>query len=224
MNSKGKTIKPFIYRPPKGPLDIVHKDDDLIIVDKPSGLLSVPGKSKNHKDCLESRLRKRFPEILLVHRLDHPTSGIMVFARNSHAQRHLGLQFEKRQMQKTYVARVQGHINGKSGHINLPLICDWPNRPKQMVCYENGKSSQTDWEVLSIEDISTRLALYPKTGRSHQLRVHCLAIGHPILGDNFYGNDESRSAADRLQLHALSITLRHPVGGKWNTYSAPCPF
>lgn len=195
-----------------------------MIVDKPSGLLSVPGKAEEHKDCLETRLRDLYPELRLVHRLDHPTSGVMVFARNPAAQRHLGLQFEKRFVQKTYIARVKGQVTGTSGHINLPLICDWPNRPKQMVSFETGKSAQTDWELLSREENASRLTLYPRTGRSHQLRVHCLAIGHPILGDSFYGGAENINAADRLQLHAKTIRFRHPSGGAWREYSVPCPF
>ncbi len=166
-------------------------------------------------------MRRTYPEILLVHRLDHPTSGLMVFARNAKAQRHLGLQFEKRQLKKSYIARVNGRVAGDTGHINLPLICDWPNRPRQIVCFDNGKSSQTDWEVIERETKATRLCLYPKTGRSHQLRVHCLAIGHPILGDRFYGDE---NAANRLQLHAATLEFRHPTGGAWNHYSSPCPF
>ncbi len=217
-------IKPFIYKPPSTPLDILHKDDDLILVNKPSGLLSVPGKAKEHHDCLEHRLRAEYPEILLIHRLDHPTSGVMIFARNAQAQRHLGKQFEKRQTSKTYIARVWGNVEGDSGHINLPLISDWPNRPKQMVCFERGKSSQTNWEVLKREEKTTRLTLYPKTGRSHQLRVHCLALGHPILGDSFYAHDEALQASPRLQLHAQSLKFRHPSGGEWTEIISPCPF
>ncbi len=195
-----------------------------MLVDKPSGLLSVPGKSPEHADCLERRMRDLFPEIRLVHRLDHPTSGLMIFARNAQAQRHLGLQFEKRQLKKSYIARVSGRVEGHSGHINLPLICDWPNRPLQMVCFDNGKSAQTDWEVLERKAHATRLCLYPKTGRSHQLRVHCLAIGHPILGDSFYGGERNQAAAERLQLHAATLEFRHPNGGVWSRHSSPCPF
>lgn len=216
--------RPFVYEPPATPLDIVYKDEDLILVDKPSGLLSVPGKAEVHKDCLETRLRDIFQDLLLVHRLDLPTSGIMIFARNAHAQRHLGLQFEKRQIKKTYTATVWGQVIGNSGHINLPLICDWPNRPRQMVCFERGKQAQTDWEVESRETASTRLKLFPKTGRSHQLRVHCQALGHPILGDRFYAPDKALEAAPRLQLHALSISFRHPQGGRSMNLGVPCPF
>jgi len=203
---------------------LVHVDDDIILANKPSGLLSVPGKAEEHKDCLETRLRAEFPEVLLVHRLDHPTSGLMIFARHKNAQRHLGLQFEKRQLSKTYIARVWGRVMGESGHINLPLICDWPNRPKQMVCFENGKSAQTDWTVLERDDQYTRLSLHPKTGRSHQLRVHCVAMGHPILGDSFYSDGKAREAAARLQLHAETLKFRHPNGGDWTELTCPVPF
>ena len=216
--------RPLIYAPPGDPLDIIYQDDDLILVNKPAGLLSVPGKADDHKDSLETRVKTAIPKALLVHRLDMATSGLMVFAANPNAQRHLGLQFEKRYIQKQYIARVDGLMRGESGHINLPLLTDWPNRPRQKVDFETGKSAQTDWEVLEREPRSTRIALYPKTGRSHQLRVHMLAIGHVILGDQLYAEDKAFKAATRLQLHAKRLTLRHPAGGEWMTFEAPCPF
>ena len=148
----------------------------------------------------------------------------MIFARNAKAQRHLGLQFEKRQVQKTYIARVWGRVGEPAGHIDLPLITDWPNRPRQMVDFERGKPAQTDWEIKERENDATRLRLRPKTGRSHQLRVHCLAIGHPILGDSFYAHDAAYNAASRLQLHAETIAFRHPTGGEPVTFKVPCPF
>jgi len=190
----------FTYDPPNDPLTILHIDDDLIVVDKPAGLLSVPG--RDLPDCLETRLRQDHPETLLVHRLDMATSGVMIFARNKAAQRHLGLQFERRHTQKTYIAEVHGQPKGKTGRINLPLIADWPNRPRQMVSFEHGKPSITDWEIISTDKTITRLALHPVTGRSHQLRVHCWAMGHPILGDRIYAIDKIFEAAPRLQLHA----------------------
>ena len=216
--------KPFQYAPPSGELDVIFEDEHVLLANKPSGLLSVPGKAEDHKDCLETRLRHVYPELRLVHRLDLPTSGIMIFARNHHAQRHLGLQFEKRQIRKNYIAQVSGSVQGITGHINLPLICDWPNRPIQKVCFETGKPSQTDWEVESRCSDSTRLRLYPRTGRSHQLRVHAMAIGHPILGDNFYADDRAFNAAPRLLLHAHSLSFRHPEGGRGMSLSVPCPF
>ncbi|MGJ8563258.1 MAG: pseudouridine synthase [Alphaproteobacteria bacterium] len=202
----------------------MHEDENLIVVDKPSGLLSVPGKAGHHKDSLESRLRAYNSEVLLIHRLDMATSGVMVFAKTAHAQRHIGLQFEKRYTEKSYIARVAGSVRGVTGHINLPLMTDWPNRPRQEVNFDIGKSAQTDWEVLAQDGKSTRIALYPKTGRSHQLRVHMLEMGHPILGDRLYAPDAIFEAANRLQLHAEILKLRHPVGGEWMTFTAPCPF
>jgi tRNA pseudouridine32 synthase/23S rRNA pseudouridine746 synthase len=212
----------FTYLPPQDPAAYIYTDDDLIIVDKPSGLLSVPGKTE--PDCLEARIRKDYPESLTVHRLDMATSGVMVFARNAKAQRHLGLQFEKRMTEKLYIARVSGRPEKNKGAIDLPLITDWPNRPKQMVCHERGKASVTDWKVLEREDKAARLALYPRTGRSHQLRVHMLAIGHPILGDRLYAPDDAFNAAPRLQLHAHKLRLRKPTGGEWIEFEAACPF
>ncbi len=214
---------PFVYAPPDAPLDIVHEDHELILVNKPAGLLSVPGKGEHLADCLIARLQVPFPEALLVHRLDMDTSGVMVFARTPAAQRHLGLQFEKRQMKKTYVARVWGEVAEKQGHIDLPLIVDWPNRPLQHVNFETGKPAQTDWRRLRIEDGTTRMRLFPKTGRSHQLRVHMREIGHPILGDPFYATGEALNFP-RLMLHAESLKLRHPDGGKGMTFRAKVPF
>jgi len=212
----------FIYDPPQEPLTYLYTDDDLIIVEKPSGLLSVPGKTE--PDCLEARIRTDYPESLTIHRLDMATSGVMVFARNANAQRHIGLQFEKRLTEKAYIARVWGHIEQESGDINLPLITDWPNRPRQMVCHERGKPSLTNWVALERGNDATRLALYPKTGRSHQLRVHMLAIGHPILGDRLYADEAAFSAAPRLLLHAHKLKLRKPTGGEWAEFESTCPF
>ena len=203
---------------------LLHSDGQVLILDKPSGLLSVPAKPPGPADCLEARVRSAYPEALLVHRLDRDTSGVMVFARTRLAQRHLNWQFERRQMAKTYVARVWGDVDGDAGRIDLPLICDWPNRPKQMVCHERGKPSVTDWRVLEREGRATRLELTPLTGRSHQLRVHLLAIGHPILGDGFYAEGEALTGAERLQLHASELGFRHPDGGEHVAFNSPVPF
>lgn len=214
----------FNYMPPDTPLDIIHADHELLLVNKPAGLLSVPGKGPHLADCLSARLQAAFPEVLLVHRLDTDTSGVMVFARTPHAQRHLGLQFEKRHTKKAYVARVWGEVADKEGHIDLPLIVDWPNRPLQHVNYETGKPAQTDWRRMRIEDDGTsRVRLYPHTGRTHQLRVHMLEIGHPILGDPFYAQGPVRDYP-RMMLHAESLKLRHPDGGKGMLFRAPVPF
>ncbi|MGV6848241.1 MAG: RluA family pseudouridine synthase [Marinibacterium sp.] len=211
------------YAPPDTPLAILHDDHELLIVDKPAGLLSVPGKGAHLADCLLTRLQAAFPEALLVHRLDRDTSGVMVFARSPHAQRHLGLQFEKRHVRKTYLARVAGRLEPRTGTIDLPLIVDWPNRPKQKVCHETGKAALTDWRVFRHEPEATRVRLMPRTGRSHQLRVHMQALGHPILGDPFYA-DPVAHAAPRLMLHAEDLRIKHPDGGKSMTFRASPPF
>lgn len=211
------------YNPPSDPLDIIHADHELISVNKPSGLLSVPGKGEHLADCLIARVQAAFPGALLVHRLDRDTSGVMIFAATPHAQRHLGLQFEKRQTKKAYIARVFGRLEPKTGTVDLPLIVDWPNRPLQMVCHETGKEAQTDWKVLKATDEESRVRLFPKTGRSHQLRVHMLALGNPILGDPFYASGEAL-AHSRLMLHAEELRLRHPDGGKGMRFFAKAPF
>jgi len=212
----------FIYDPPSGNIEIIHQGEDYLIINKPAGLLSVPGKA--HPDCVQSRLLAQFPNSLTVHRLDMATSGLMIFALSPHAQRHLGLQFEKRQIEKTYIARVDGHVTDDSGEIDLPLIADWPNRPRQMVSHEHGKPAQTKWDVMDREDGFTRMKLSPKTGRSHQLRVHMFALGHPILGDMIYAEDRIFNAAPRLQLHASSVSFREPTGGKPVKYEVNCEF
>ena len=225
MSTEFAPPPPFIYAPPADDdLQVVHEDAHLLAVVKQAGLLSVPGKSAAHADCLESRVRARFADARTVHRLDMDTSGIMVFARSAAAHRHLGLQFERRHLKKTYIARIWGAPNEDAGEIDLPLRCDWPNRPRQMVCFDHGKPALTRWRVLAREEGATRLLLQPETGRSHQLRVHCLALGHPIVGDRFYATGPARVAADRLQLHAEMLALRHPEGGAWIEFKALCPF
>ncbi|SFH00328.1 RluA family pseudouridine synthase [Sulfitobacter dubius] len=211
------------YNPPQDPLVILHEDAEVLLVDKPSGLLSVPGKGEHLADCLIARVQAVFPEALLVHRLDRDTSGVMIFAMTPHAQRHLGLQFEKRMTRKTYVARVWGVPEEKSGTVHLPLIVDWPNRPLQKVCHETGKPAQTDWKMLKTDGETSRMRLFPKTGRSHQLRVHMLALGHPILGDPFYATGPARDFP-RLMLHSEELRFNHPQGGTSTKVRAKAPF
>ena len=211
------------YDPPDDPLSVIHEDHEVLVVGKPHGLLSVPGKGAHLSDCLLSRVQAAYPHALLVHRLDRDTSGVMVFALTPHAQRHLGLQFEKRQVRKTYVARVAGAVEDKTGAIDLPLIVDWPNRPKQKVDHETGRPALTEWRRLKVSDGESRLRLFPKTGRSHQLRVHCLAMGHPILGDPFYATGPARDHP-RLMLHSENLRFRHPDGGKAMSFSLKTPF
>lgn len=211
------------YNPPNDPLVVLHEDAHIVVVDKPAGLLSVPGKGEHLADCLLARVQAVFPDALLVHRLDRDTSGVMIFALTPHAQRHLGLQFEKRQTRKTYVARVFGHLMEKTGTVDLPLIVDWPNRPRQMVDHENGKEAITDWRVQRVEGDTTRVKLFPRTGRSHQLRVHMLALGHPILGDPLYASGAALEAP-RMMLHAEELRIRHPEGGKGMGFRAKVGF
>lgn len=214
----------FTYAPPDEPVRVIHEDHHIVVVDKPAGLLSVPGKGEHLADCMIARLARIYPEVLLVHRLDLDTSGVMVFALTRHAQRTLGGQFEARQTRKVYLARLWGHLEPKEGRVDLPLCVDWPNRPRQHVDPVNGRPAQTDWRVLRHDpDGTTRVRLMPVTGRSHQLRVHMLALGHPILGDPLYAEGPARDFP-RLMLHAESLRLRHPESGKGMTFSAPAPF
>lgn len=212
----------FVYQPTSEQPRLIHDDDQILVVDKPAGLLSVPGRGEDRADCLISRLRVAFPTVLLVHRLDLDTSGIMVFALTPHAQRHLSMQFEKRQTKKSYVARVWGRLEPATGTVDQPLMVDWPNRPRQMI-HPDGRPAQTDWRVIRASDGETRVRLSPVTGRSHQLRVHMLHLGHPILGDPLYA---SGAAADypRLMLHAETLRLRHPDSNVTLSFSAPAPF
>lgn len=216
--------KPLIYNPPLDPIEIIYQDEALIIISKPSGLLSVPGKLEIHHDCLLSRLEKDIPDIKLIHRLDMDTSGLMVFGLNPEAQRHLGLQFERRHVEKEYKARVWGQVAEAEGEINLPLRCDWPNRPKQMVDFDLGKSAQTAWEREHAFESYSDMILKPKTGRSHQLRVHMLELGHPILGDNLYASGNAHNAANRLCLHASFLSFYHPNGGDRVEFECPINF
>jgi tRNA pseudouridine32 synthase / 23S rRNA pseudouridine746 synthase len=211
------------YAPPNTPLRVLHADHAILLLDKPAGLLSVPGKGEHLADCLLRRAQGAFPEALLVHRLDRDTSGVMVFALSPAAQRHLGLQFENRMVRKIYVAEVWGRVEAATGLVDLPLAVDWPNRPRQKVDPEAGREAITEWRVVRRSDRATRLRLMPKTGRSHQLRVHMAEIEHPILGDPLYATGPARDSP-RLMLHAESLRLRHPDGGKSLTFSAPCPF
>ncbi len=213
----------FHYAPPQGLAAPIHADDDLLAFDKPEGLLTVPGRDPERADSLESRVKAAWPGALLVHRLDMATSGVIVFARNRRAQRHLGLQFERRIARKTYLARVDGAPDRDAGVVDLPIASDWDRRPLQKICRETGRPSRTRWRVLLRDDGASLLALRPYTGRSHQLRLHLAEIGLPILGDPFYAPERAQAAAPRLMLHAARLSLRHPAGGGWIALNAPCP-
>lgn len=212
------------YRPPEFGPDILYSDGCFIIVDKSAGLLSVPGRGPEKADCVVSRLQSDVGEVYTVHRLDMATSGVMVFARTKEAQRNLSMQFEKRLCQKTYIAHVWGVPSAGTGTVDLPLIVDWPNRPRQKVDHETGKQSLTEYEVLRETMTGAEVRLTPITGRSHQLRVHLSEIGHPILGDRLYAHDEARRAAPRLHLHAESLSFDHPETGERVSFSCLCPF
>ncbi|MBI1261053.1 MAG: RNA pseudouridine synthase [Rhizobiales bacterium] len=219
------TAPAFHYEPPTDPwLTLIHEDRDFLVFDKPSGLLCVAGKPAEHADCLEARVQARFPEARIVHRLDRATSGLLLMARTPESHRHLGLQFERRHVHKTYIARVWGDVQGEDGLIDLPLATDPENRPRQCVDHAKGRPSQTEWRVMAREADATRLRLTPRTGRSHQLRVHMLSLGHPILGDHFYAHPLARNAASRLQLHAAELSFFHPTGGARQYFTSPCPF
>jgi len=213
------------YTPPLTPfLPIVFADDQMLIIDKPSGLLSVPGKGKDKADCVASRAVSLYHDALIVHRLDMATSGLMVLGRGASAQAKLSEQFAMRKTAKTYVAQVWGEMASDEGEVDLPLITDWPNRPKQMVCFERGKPALTRYRVLARGKGVSRVELSPITGRSHQLRVHMLALGHPILGDTLYAHEAALQAADRLQLHAQDLSLFHPHSLARLSFHSDCPF
>jgi tRNA pseudouridine32 synthase/23S rRNA pseudouridine746 synthase len=199
-------------------------DDDLLVVDKPSGMLSVPGRSE--LDCMAARVQAHVPDALIVHRLDMATSGLLLFARGKAMQQRLSQAFARREIHKRYVAVVDGLVEHDSGEIDLPLIADWPQRPRQKVDHDIGKPSLTRYQVLRRDNESrtTCVSLEPVTGRSHQLRVHLLAIGHPILGDALYASPEVQARSPRLMLHAQSLVLAHPRTGHELRISHDPPF
>lgn len=213
------------YLPPTEPwLDIQFEDDDILVANKPSGLLSVPGRLPEHYDSLWSRLVAVYPDIQVVHRLDMSTSGLMLLAKNKDAERHLKKQFQYRLTHKIYYARVWGQPNESEGEVDLPLICDWPNRPLQKVCYEHGKSSQTRYQVIETEIQTSVVRLLPITGRSHQLRVHMMELGHSIVGDEFYAQGEAKAYSDRLHLHSAELSFYHPATNQLQVVFVPCDF
>lgn len=210
-------------------LTVLYADASLLVLDKPAGLLSVPGRGEDKQDCLSTRAQALHPDALIVHRLDMATSGVMVLARGLAAQRALNHAFASRTVAKRYIAIVDGHLPPLPetwGIIDLPIIVDWPNRPRRVIDHEHGKPSMTRWRVLpdhSAPD-STRLELEPVTGRSHQLRVHLMAMGHAIIGDALYASQRVQAMADRLLLHARSIELCHPVTAQPMRFVSAAPF
>jgi tRNA pseudouridine32 synthase / 23S rRNA pseudouridine746 synthase len=200
------------------PFQIIYCDDSLLMLNKPSGLLSVPGRGEDKQDCLSSRVQRLYPDALIVHRLDMSTSGLMLMARGIAMQRALSQLFERREVHKRYLAVVQGYLakpldSGGWGLIDLPIALDWPRRPLRIIDAAHGKPSQTRWRAVAFDAAtnSTRVELEPLTGRSHQLRVHLQALGHPILGDALYAPEAVQARAPRLLLHACALRLVHPV-------------
>lgn len=202
----------------------LYRDDRLWVLDKPAGLPAVPGLGPDKQDCLWHRLLAESPSVLVVHRLDWATSGVILFTLDPATQRELSRQFEARETAKRYVAVVRGEPSEESGTIDLPLAKDFSNPPRHRVDHVHGRSARTDWRVLERLGDRARLELKPQTGRSHQLRVHLAMLGHPILGDMLYADASSIAAAPRLLLHAESLTVSHPDDGRQITFTAPCPF
>jgi tRNA pseudouridine32 synthase/23S rRNA pseudouridine746 synthase len=192
---------------------IIYQDQHLIVADKPAGLLSVPGRGPDNQHCLFNQVLKINPNARIAHRLDQGTSGMVIFPLSYLALRNLTKSFEDKKIRKTYLAVVDGLLEKDEGEIDLPLICDWPNRPLQKVCYEHGKKALTRYQVINRDQPlqQTRIHLFPITGRTHQLRVHMLSIGHTILGDGLYASPEIKSKAPRLLLHAQDLAFPHPI-------------
>jgi len=205
-------------------LEILYADDAIVVVDKPTMLLSVPGRGADKQDSVVTRLASDYPGIREVHRLDWETSGLMMLARTREAHSELSRQFREREVTKRYHAVVHGEMKEAEGEIALPLRCDWPNRPRQMVDEDEGKPSFTRWSRLIVEDGISRVELIPITGRSHQLRVHLMAIGHPILGDRLYANSEALELSSRLLLHATYLAFSHPLTAEEIVLNSSPPF
>lgn len=213
------------YDPPTDPqFEVLYQDNSIIVLNKPSGLLTVPGRERIHWDSLSLRVQRVFPTLQVVHRLDMATSGVIVMALHPKAHRELNRQFRERETAKRYYAWVYGQPEQDSGSVDLPLCCDWPNRPRHMVNLEQGKPALTHWRCLQRLADRSLIELTPITGRSHQLRVHMLSMGHPILGDNLYAEGDALEMAPHLQLHAAELGFKHPRTKQWLQFSAPAPF
>jgi tRNA pseudouridine32 synthase/23S rRNA pseudouridine746 synthase len=231
MSSQSVAHQAAVYEPPPDQgWQPIHLDEHLVVVDKPSGLLTVPGRGDHLQDCLIHRVQLHLPEALIVHRLDMDTSGLVILARGPDMQRALSKLFMDRLVHKRYEAVVMGLMEPDEGEINAPLITDWPNRPRQMIDSVRGKPSLTRFRVLERDAAlrQTRVGLEPVTGRSHQLRVHLLSLGHPIVGDPLYGpasmGDNEARASTRMRLHACELALPHPWSGAHMHWRSACPF
>ena len=203
---------------------VLYRDEHLIALDKPFGLLSVPGRGEDKYDSLATRVQKEYPAARVVHRLDMETSGVMIMALDAHTHRHLNRQFEKRRTKKRYVAVVAGRVAVDEGEVDQPLIKDFDRPPRHKVCYDFGKEALTHWRVVERDTDRTRVELSPVTGRSHQLRIHMKHIGHPILGDALYAPGDVQAMSERLLLHAEELTVMHPEQQEFVTFRSACPF
>ena len=217
---------PFVRHDADKALSLVYVGRSLLVVDKPARLLSVPGRGPDKQDCLGIRVQREFPDALIVHRLDYDTSGLIELARGKKMHAALSILFQERRVEKHYVAVVEGRLEKDEGEINLPLIVDWPNRPLHKVDFVSGKPALTRYRVLGYDDArhTSRVALVPETGRTHQLRVHMRSLGHPILGDTLYAHGDAGSRADRLLLHAEWLAFTHPFTGRRLAFSCAAPF
>jgi tRNA pseudouridine32 synthase/23S rRNA pseudouridine746 synthase len=206
---------PYLVPHSREEIRILYEDEHLLLVRKPDLLLSVPGRHPLNKDCLVTRLQLRYPSASIVHRLDLDTSGIMVIPLNKASHAHISRQFQQRQVEKCYQAVVWGVLEQECGEVDLPIACDWENRPRQLICHERGRQALTRYEVLERGVDRTRVLLRPVTGRSHQLRIHMRELGHPILGCDMYAHPEALAMAPRLLLHATTLAFTHPATGAW---------
>lgn len=217
-------LPPYLVPHSKEEIAILYEDSDLLLVRKPTLLLSIPGRHPLNKDCLITRLQQRYPTASIVHRLDLDTSGIMVIPLNKPTHAHISRQFQQREVRKTYYAMVYGVVEPDEGEVNLPITCDWERRPLQKICHERGRASLTYFEVLERHQDRCRLLLKPVTGRSHQLRIHMRELGHPILGCDMYAHDTALGMAERLMLHAATLEFTHPTTGQWLQGECPPDF
>lgn len=206
------------------PVRVIHADHSVLLIHKPDLLLSVPGRHPLNYDCMISRLQLTYPDALTVHRLDLDTSGIMIVARGKPAQATISRFFQERRVHKRYNAWVAGQVKRDAGEIDLPIARDWPNRPLQKICAESGRNALTRYRVLAREEDKTYLELEPVTGRTHQLRIHCRELGHPILGCDMYAPPAILGRAPRLMLHASKVSLPHPDSGEELVGHCPAPF
>ncbi|MFV0276543.1 MAG: pseudouridine synthase, partial [Parahaliea sp.] len=208
-------LPPYLVPHSREAIDILYRDEHLLLVRKPHYLLSIPGRHPLNRDCLITRLQVDYPGASIVHRLDLDTSGIMVIPLNRECHAHISRQFQQRRVAKTYIALVWGEPERDQGEIDLPIVCDWARRPRQKICHEQGRQALTRYRVLARLGDRARLELSPVTGRSHQLRIHLRELGHPILGCDLYAHPAAEAMAERLMLHATTLGFTHPHSGEW---------